>query len=85
RLYSTILKDNEESIWARPFELYYTVIIHIRHGLKMRGGNSIASHANNLYGWAMSQYLLTGGFKWLDLNNLLDIRSISPTAKRGSA
>ena len=21
--------------------------------------------ANNLYGWAMSQYLPTGGFKWL--------------------
>ncbi|CAI2199772.1 17244_t:CDS:2 [Funneliformis geosporum] len=41
--------------------------------------------ANNLYGWAMSQYLLTGGFRWLDLNNLPDIRFISPTAKRGSA
>ena len=21
--------------------------------------------ANNLYGWAMSQYLPTGGFKWM--------------------
>ena len=21
--------------------------------------------ANNLYGWAMSQYLLTGGFRWM--------------------
>jgi hypothetical protein len=41
--------------------------------------------ANNLYGWAMSQYLPTGGFRWLDLDKLPDIRSISPTAKRGSA
>ncbi|GBB97653.1 hypothetical protein RclHR1_30280001 [Rhizophagus clarus] len=41
--------------------------------------------ANNLYGWAISQYLLTGGFQWLDLDKLPDIRSISPTAKRGSA
>ena len=22
-------------------------------------------NANNLYGWAMSQYLPTGGFKWM--------------------
>ena len=29
--------------------------------------------ANNLYGWAMSQYLPTGGFKWLneeEINNI---------------
>ncbi|CAI2201588.1 4602_t:CDS:2, partial [Funneliformis geosporum] len=60
----------------------------------MRGRNSMAPRriarllyldANNLYGWAMSQYLPTGGFRWLDLNNLPDIQTISPTAKRGSA
>ncbi|CAI2201821.1 3400_t:CDS:2, partial [Funneliformis geosporum] len=37
---------------------------------------------NNLYGWAISQYLPTGGFRWLDLDKLADIRSISPTTKR---
>ncbi|CAI2198098.1 11135_t:CDS:2, partial [Funneliformis geosporum] len=29
--------------------------------------------ANNLYGWVMSQYLPTGGFRWLDLDKLPDI------------
>lgn len=24
--------------------------------------------ANNLYGWAMSQYMPSGGFKWVDAN-----------------
>jgi hypothetical protein len=41
--------------------------------------------ANNLYGWAMIQYLPTGGFRWLDLKDLPNIQTISPTAKRGSA
>ena len=41
--------------------------------------------ANNLYGWAMLQYLPTGGFRWLDTKNLPNIRFLSPTAKRGSA
>ena len=29
--------------------------------------------ANNLYGWAMSQYLPTGGFKWLKQNKINDL------------
>ncbi|RGB38846.1 hypothetical protein C1646_755162 [Rhizophagus diaphanus] len=41
--------------------------------------------ANNLYAWAMIQYLPTGSFHWLDLKDLPNIRNISPTAKRGSA
>ena len=29
--------------------------------------------ANNLYGWAMSQYLPTGGFRWLTENKMSKI------------
>ena len=37
--------------------------------------------ANNLYGWSMSQYLPTGGFRWLTETEIehLDIMSISET------
>ena len=31
---------------------------------------------NNLYGWAMNEYLPYGGFEWLDIDNF-DIRSIN--------
>ena len=30
--------------------------------------------ANNLYGWAMSQYLPTGGFKWMKEKKLKKIK-----------
>ena len=41
--------------------------------------------ANNLYGWAMSQCLPTGGFKWLTPNqiNKLDIHSLDPEEEKG--
>ena len=32
---------------------------------------------NNLYGWAMSEYLLYGGFKWLKNVDQFDAMSIS--------
>ena len=32
---------------------------------------------NNLYGWAMSGYLLYGGFKWLKSVDNFDVNSIS--------
>ena len=38
--------------------------------------------ANNLYGWAMSQYLPTGGFKWLSQKKI-DILNLATYAKDG--
>ena len=41
--------------------------------------------ANNLYGWAMSQYLPTGGFKWLTQEQIinLDISTLKNDSKKG--
>ena len=41
--------------------------------------------ANNLYGWAMSQYLPTGGFKWLKQNKIdnLDLKKYNKENKKG--
>ena len=41
--------------------------------------------ANNLYGWAMSQYLPTGGFKWLKQSQIqkLDLSKYKETSKKG--
>ena len=41
--------------------------------------------ANNLYGWAMSQYLPTGGFKWMTENqiNNLDLAKYKEDSKKG--
>ena len=41
--------------------------------------------ANNLYGWAMSQYLPTGGFKWLKQNKIdnLDLKKYDKENKKG--
>ena len=38
--------------------------------------------ANNLYGWAMSQALPIGGFKWLDVNALLTKLGAKRTKRR---
>ena len=38
---------------------------------------------NNLYGWAMSEYLPYGGFKWLKNINKFDIMSISDKSPIG--
>ena len=32
---------------------------------------------NNLYGWAMSNYLPYGGFKWLKNVDMFDVNSVS--------
>ena len=41
--------------------------------------------ANNLYGWAVSQYLPTGGFKWLKQNEIdkLDLGKYEDDSKKG--
>ena len=41
--------------------------------------------ANNLYGWAMSQYLPTGGFKWMKQNKIdnLDLGKYHEESKKG--
>ena len=39
--------------------------------------------ANNLYGWAMSQYLPTGGFKWLDVNDFILLDDYTETSDKG--
>ena len=40
--------------------------------------------ANNLYGWAMSQYLPTGGFKWLSEKQIknLDLAKYNENSKK---
>ena len=38
---------------------------------------------NNLYGWAMSEYLPYGGFKWLKNIDKFDIMSISDKSPIG--
>ena len=38
---------------------------------------------NNLYGWAMSGYLLYGGFKWLKSVDNFDVNSISEKSPTG--
>ena len=41
--------------------------------------------ANNLYGWAMSQYLPTGGFKWLTEKQIenTDLAKYNDDSKKG--
>ena len=41
--------------------------------------------ANNLYGWAMSQYLPTGGFRWMTEKQIskLDLAKVNENSKKG--
>ena len=41
--------------------------------------------ANNLYGWAMSQYLPAGGFKWLNEKQIdkIDLAKYNENSKKG--
>ena len=41
--------------------------------------------ANNLYGWSMSQYLPTGGFKWLTEKQIdkLDLAKYNESSDKG--
>ena len=38
--------------------------------------------ANNLYGWAMSQYLLTGGFRWMTEKQIQKVNLAACTEDR---
>ena len=40
---------------------------------------------SNLYGWSMSQYLPTGGFRWMSQNEVdkLDLAKYSEKSKKG--
>ena len=40
-------------------------------------------HMNNLYGWAMNQYLPYGGFEWLENIDIFDIMSINDKSPIG--
>ena len=42
-------------------------------------------YANNLYGWAVSQYLLAGGFRWLTEKeiNKIDLSKYKEYSKKG--
>ena len=41
--------------------------------------------ANNLYGWAMSQYLTAGGFRWMTEKeiNKIDLAEYEEDGKKG--
>ena len=38
---------------------------------------------NNLYGWAMSNYLPYGGFRWLKNVDMFDVNSVSEKSPIG--
>ena len=41
--------------------------------------------ANNLYGWPMSQYLPTSGFRWMSINEIskLDLSKYTKDSTKG--
>ena len=75
----TLLKNKKHEIQLiTDSSMYHEFNDNIRGGLcyinqryaKVSDGYKIVYwDANNLYGWAMSQYLPTGNFKWEDVNN----------------
>ena len=51
---------------------------------KQESKHIIYLDANNLYGYAMSNFLPTGGFKWIDPRVLFDLNKYTSNSSKGS-
>ena len=73
-------KELEEELARLPINNPY-----IQESYDKNKPNSYITYldANNLYGWAMSQYLRTGKFKWAKNVNNIDVLDIDDETSKG--